>query len=146
MMTRNNSCTASKWRFWGMRSDNNGKNDPTSTRMTRVIELMHEDLSIKLSVEQMASTSGMSITGFRKGFKRFTGQSPKAFYDDLRMRTAREMLRMGLFNVTQVAEKTGFCDAGHSSKSFHRHFGSPPSQTAHQARFHTLIQGLRLDD
>lgn len=112
---------------WWSRDRLSQEEVPAHARMVEAITLMHNDLSNTISIEQIAEATGMSTTGFRKAFKSFTGQSPKAFYDELRLKTAREMLRKGVYNVTQAAAQTGFCDAYHLSKAFRKHFGIPPS-------------------
>ena len=102
-----------------------GRNDDT---ISKTIDMMYEKISKNMTVAQMASYAGMSITGFRKAFKKATGTAPKTFYDTLRLNMARQLLRQGRHNITEIAGQLGYCDAFHFSKVFRTHFGSPPSR------------------
>ncbi len=102
--------------------------DPKEEAVRKVIDLMHSRIGAGLGAQEMAVCAGMSETGFRKAFKRVTGKNPKAYYDNLRLHTALQLLRQGYYNVGDVAEQTGFDNQFYFSKVFKEHFGVPPSR------------------
>ncbi len=93
-----------------------------------VIDEMHERLRDGWPVAEMARSAGMSVRSFRDAFRAATGRSPKAYYDVLRLNTANQLLRLGLYSVGEVADQLGFSSPFHLSRAFRRHFGMPPSR------------------
>ena len=92
-----------------------------------VISLMYENLATGWKVSDMAREAHMSVRNFRLVFRKATGQSPKEFYDGLRLAAAQELLRLGTYSVTQVAEQLGFSSPFHFSRAFRQRMGMPPS-------------------
>ena len=84
-------------------------------------------MSQPVSVSKLARQAGMSERWFRSIFREITGQSPKEYYDILRLDTAAELLRMGRANVTQIAQRLGFSSPFHLSRAFKTRHGLSPS-------------------
>ena len=101
---------------------------PDDPRVSRAIERMHEALGGGLSLAQMARLARVGERRFRQVFARATGQSPKQFYDALRLEHARRLLELGIHNVSEVAERLGYSSPFHFSRAFVRRFGLPPSK------------------
>jgi AraC family transcriptional regulator of arabinose operon len=93
----------------------------------RAIEHMRADFAHPVNVSELAEQAGMSERWFRRIFREVTGQSPKAYYDALRLDAALELLQMGHANIAQIAEKLGFSSPFHFSRAFKAHHGLPPS-------------------
>ncbi|MBN2713572.1 MAG: helix-turn-helix transcriptional regulator [Planctomycetes bacterium] len=100
---------------------------PHQRTVERITGMMQRKIADNWTVSQMAEEAKMSERGFRQAFRDITGESPKKYYDALRMRVGREMLRQGLYNVYEVANRLGFSNPFHFSKAYSRHFGTPPS-------------------
>ncbi|MCP4375796.1 MAG: helix-turn-helix domain-containing protein [bacterium] len=96
-------------------------------RIQAVIEQMYNHLDGTLSVPKMAKMAHLSGPHFRRLFARVTGTSPKKFYNKLRLAWADHLLRNGSMNVTEIADALGFSSPFHFSRTFHTHFGHPPS-------------------
>jgi AraC-like DNA-binding protein len=94
----------------------------------RVIDEMHRRLGDRWSLAAMAKHAGMSERLFRQAFAGTTGQSPKQFYDRLRLDAASELLRLGTHNVKEVAARLGFANPFHLSRAYRARFGVPPSR------------------
>ena len=101
---------------------------PYQVTIEKVIDLMHEKVSENWTVQQMAEEANMSERNFRQVFHKVTGQSPKKFYNKLRLTTAKQILTQRIFTVTQVAQMCGFSSAFHFSREFTRQFGIRPSK------------------
>ncbi|OGV66305.1 MAG: hypothetical protein A3K19_20025 [Lentisphaerae bacterium RIFOXYB12_FULL_65_16] len=101
---------------------------PHAERIARVIDLMHEDLGGRCTIAELAAEAGMSERLFRDAFRAATGQSPKRFYDNLRLSMAAELLRLGIHTVSEVSERLGYSSPFHLSRAFRQRFGIPPSR------------------
>ncbi|MCF6174151.1 MAG: AraC family transcriptional regulator [Victivallaceae bacterium] len=93
-----------------------------------VIELMHRHLDGSLKIANMAANCGMSARNFRRSFVATTGQSPKAYYDNIRLEAVYNLLQLNIYNIAELAVKLGFSSQFHLSRSFRQKFGIPPSQ------------------
>jgi transcriptional regulator GlxA family with amidase domain len=89
---------------------------------------MHARLTPAWRVSEMAAYCGMSERLFRNVFRDVTGHAPKPFYDRLRLQHAAQFLSLGVYNIKEVAAKTGFSNEFHFSKAFKKHFGHAPSK------------------
>ena len=56
------------------------------------------------------------------------GCSTIAFYRDLRLATARDLLRRSGLSIGEIAEASGFGDAALFSRRFKARYGIPPSR------------------
>ncbi|MFA5689768.1 MAG: PocR ligand-binding domain-containing protein [Kiritimatiellales bacterium] len=84
-------------------------------------------LTEKIMIDQLAELIGKSPSFIAHHFKTEFGQTPQQYIINRRMEEARSMLENGS-NVQTTAERLGFYDAFHFSKTFKRHWGFPPKQ------------------
>lgn len=100
---------------------------PYKSVIEDLIDSMHKRLRPAWTVQEMAKTAHMSVRNFRQVFKAVTGQTPKSFYQHLRLSLARELLMQQQLSVSQVAYFLDFSSPYHFSREFRRFFGLPPS-------------------
>ena len=79
------------------------------------------------NVTAMALELGMSRTSLFSKLKTLLGQSPQAFLMGYRLNRAKELLKEGDLNVSEVAYRVGFSTLTGFSRSFKNKFGIPPS-------------------
>lgn len=79
------------------------------------------------TAREIAQACGVSPSHLRTLFHARTGLSILEYRDRLRIERAAEMLRSGLFTVTETALALGYCDVYYFSRTFKKHFGTPPS-------------------
>ena len=79
-----------------------------------------------LKIEDMASNSGLSRTSFYNQLKALTGQSPKEFVSDFRMKKAYMYLESTTMTISEVAYKTGFNDPVYFARLFKQRTGMTP--------------------
>ncbi len=83
--------------------------------------------------EQLAKLCGLSTQYFRKIFTEVYGVSPMAYVSRVRMQAATEILKFGQFTtIADVAERVGFHDVYHFSKTFKKYIGISPKKFADQ--------------
>lgn len=95
-----------------------------SEKIQRYIE-MHLNGPIKIS--QLAEIAEKSESFISHYFKKEFGKSPAQYLLDRKMTIAKYLLQGG-DKVFQVAEKLGFYDAYHFSKTFKKYFHKPPKE------------------
>jgi Transcriptional regulator containing an amidase domain and an AraC-type DNA-binding HTH domain len=99
-------------------------------QLRAVVEWMESRCSDpSVGMEQIAGVLNLSnrrVTGlFRETF----GQPPYAYFIQLRLRKAKEMLTSSSpLSVREVARRVGFRDASHFIATFRRHVGMTPEQ------------------
>ncbi|AZQ11278.1 Virulence regulon transcriptional activator VirF [Shewanella khirikhana] len=96
--------------------------------LARVLDKMHSEPDAPWSLESLAAVGFYSRTRFATLFKDFTGLTPLAYLNRLRLIRARKSLLAGN-TVAAVAEQAGYSDEAAFSKAYKRLFGGSPGQT-----------------
>lgn len=78
------------------------------------------------AIEAAVERSRLSLNHFRLVFKRRIGVSPQRFLTQLRMRAARFHLHETQDSVKEVAQRVGYADAFHFSRTYRKFWGNPP--------------------
>lgn len=94
--------------------------------LAKATEVMTRHLERPLAVGEVAAAANLSQRQLERLFQRHLQVSPAAFYLDLRLSRARELLRLSPLPVTDVALACGFQSAAHFSVAYGRRFGHPP--------------------
>ncbi|MDO4164649.1 MAG: ATP-binding protein, partial [Bacteroides sp.] len=82
------------------------------------------------TVDTLCSLIGMSRTSFYNKLKALTGQAPADYVRLARLKEAARLLKEGNCSITEVAERTGFCDTKYFREVFKKHYRMSPSQYA----------------
>ncbi|SNY93362.1 AraC-like ligand binding domain-containing protein [Cohaesibacter sp. ES.047] len=107
--------------------------DGHSTRIKDVIEVMHQALDRKLSLEELAQTANMSKSHFAFVFKKRTGFAPLDYFMRLKMQRACFLLDTTNMPVKAIASVLAFEDSLYFSRRFrHIHNCSPVQYRAIQ--------------
>lgn len=93
-----------------------------------VIEFMQTHLNENLRLEDFAREAGMSVSHFSERFRRQTGQSPMAYFIQLRMRLACRLLDLSGKPVKTVASEIGYRDPYYFSRIFKKSMGISPDK------------------
>ena len=79
-----------------------------------------------ITLEQLAFLSGMSITNFRREWKKLYSESPMQYRDSIRLFYAKEYLKSGYYTITEVAKRCGFDDVSYFVRFFKQRTGVTP--------------------
>lgn len=82
------------------------------------------------NVDTLCALLNMSRTSFYNKIKALTDQAPADYVRLIRLKHAARLLKEGKYNITEIAEKTGFNDAKYFREVFKKHFRMSPSQYA----------------
>ncbi|ASP40837.1 AraC family transcriptional regulator [Bacterioplanes sanyensis] len=96
-------------------------------QVEQVKSFLDEHPTADLSLHELAQMASLSPYHMARAFKRQYGLPPHAYQIQVRLRRARQLLRLGLA-ATQVAHDCGFHDQSHLHRHFVRAMGTTPGQ------------------
>jgi len=96
--------------------------------ITQTILNMRNNLSKKLSVEDMARMHKLSVSHFSNLFSKATGMPPIDYFIQLKMQRACQLLYANGSKIKMVASELGYEDPYYFSRIFKKHIGTSPEQ------------------
>ena len=99
-----------------------------------ITEYIDEHMSENIPIPEIAKMCGMSYSYFAKNFMAVYGKTCKKYIEEMRLFRVEELLNFTDFDLTYIAQETGFSDCSHLIKSFSAHRGITPKQFRMQAR------------
>ncbi|MGJ4971206.1 MULTISPECIES: AraC family transcriptional regulator [unclassified Bradyrhizobium] len=106
----------------------------------RIVRLTEEYIEAScgraITIEELASQTGVSIRALYAAFKKSRGYSPTTFAKTVRLRQAKQMLSGAdqRTSVSAVAFNCGFGNLGHFARDYREMFGELPSDTLSRGR------------
>ena len=95
--------------------------------LIRVAQLMEENIEKPLSLDEIATATGLSRRQIERLFKRHLNCVPKRYYLQMRLRRARELLLQTSMPIIDITTACGFQSPPHFSRCYRAQFGCPPS-------------------
>jgi transcriptional regulator GlxA family with amidase domain len=95
--------------------------------LIKVAAMMEANIKEPLSLDELASSIGLSRRHIERVFKRHLDCVPTKYYLELRLRRARELLLQTPMSIMAITTACGFQSLPHFSKSYRNLFGHPPS-------------------
>ena len=99
--------------------------EPAAVKKAR--EFLHENLSEKVSLEELSQATGLSRYHLLRVFRKTTGLPPHSYHLQLRIEHAKRLLRSKI-SFAETALQSGFSDQSHFTNTFRRYTGATPSQ------------------
>lgn len=90
--------------------------------------MMHQNLSKRSSIAELAQAVNMSRGRFCRVFKRYMSLTPSIYMKRLKMREAEKMLSKTFLSVKQIRAELGNLDRGRFSCEFKKFCGFTPTQ------------------
>jgi AraC-like DNA-binding protein len=97
---------------------------PTSYGFKQIIE---SNLFYHFSTEELAVMTNLSLSSFKREFKKNYGDSPASYIRNKRLEKSAELLRISEERITDIAFDCGFNDLATFSKLFHDKYNTSPS-------------------
>ncbi|MBN1436567.1 MAG: helix-turn-helix transcriptional regulator [Sedimentisphaerales bacterium] len=91
----------------------------------QVQNYLKSNLSLKVTISEIATHFQMSDSSFAHTYKKLTGKTPIASLIDARINLAKNLLLRG-YRMKAIAAQAGFNDEYHLSKAFKKHTGMSP--------------------
>lgn len=76
---------------------------------------------------QVAERFGMSVRTFNRRFKGAVGETPLAYLQEIRINTARDLLKTSNLSIGEIADKVGYQDTGYFTALFKKHLSTTPN-------------------
>jgi len=99
-----------------------------SQRLLPAKEYIEKNFRKAITLEELAFLSNMSITNFRREWKRHYASSPMQYRDSIRLYYAKEYLNCGYYSIAEVAEKCGYDDVSYFIRFFRQKEGITPGE------------------
>jgi AraC-like DNA-binding protein len=91
-------------------------------------EIVEANVYTRITLEELAQLSGLSLSSFKREFKKYYELSPAKYFKKRRLERAAKLLTNTELRVSEVAYDCGFNDVAHFSKSFQTAYGVNPSE------------------
>ena len=96
--------------------------------LQRVRDYVETHLEDSISLQDLASTTGLSTSHFIRAFKRSAGVTPHRYLLQRRVRRALGLLVETTLALSEVAMASGFADQSHFCRQFRKLVGATPSR------------------
>ena len=91
------------------------------------VEAMESHIAEPLTLDELAEIPGISPRQLNRLFSDKLGRSTMAYYRELRLDKAQNLLRNSPLSLTEIALATGFANSSHFSRLYSHQYGAPPS-------------------
>lgn len=105
-----------------------GKKERREEQFLSIVEFLRNRLGEPLTVEDIARGAQISISKLKMMFREYTGGGPIDYFINMKLDKAKELIRMGFYNLTEVAEALGFSSLHYFSRLFKARVGMSPSE------------------
>lgn len=103
-----------------------------SKETTQIIErakvIMVENINKDIDVHEIASNLGTSYSWFRKEFKEYTGFAPSQYFQELKLKRAKELLTETDLSVKEISFQLNFSSYEYFLSFFRKRVGSTPME------------------
>ncbi len=81
-----------------------------------------------IKVSQVAERFEMSVRTFNRRFKIATGKTPLQYLQEIRIETAKDLLKTSNLSISEIAYRVGYHDMGHFTGLFKKILATTPSE------------------
>lgn len=99
----------------------------TMRKLAATVARLHDGFADPLTTSQLAQQAGLSVSQFERGFRKAFGTSPHQYLVGIRVENACRLLIETDDTVSAVAQRCGFYDHAHFTRSFAALMDSSPS-------------------
>ena len=104
--------------------------DTKSGRINEVIEYMQFHICEQLSLDQLCEHFSLSRSSIQKLFQKEKGCGPMEYFNGLKIQRAKDMIRDGRKNLTEIAGFLSYSSLPYFSKQFKKATGMAPMEYA----------------
>ena len=105
----------------------------SDARLRPAKEYIEENFRSPITLEQLAKSCDMSVTNFRREWRRVYRSTPIQYRDQIRLSCAKEYLISGYYSVAEVAGRCGFENPTYFIRFFGKHVGMTPGEFKKQS-------------
>jgi AraC-like DNA-binding protein len=105
-----------------------------SYRTAKAVAWLRENFEKTLSLDELASMTGMSRSTLHHHFRGLTAMSPLQFQKQLRLHAARQKMLTGEIDAASAAFEVGYESPSQFNREYKRLFGKPPMRDVQALR------------
>lgn len=105
-----------------------------SPRVHGLRKVVDTHLYSRLSIEELAKLANLSLSSFKREFRRVFNDSPARYLKQRKLERARQLLEKTDRRINEIAFECGFEDFPHFCRTFARHVGLSPGAYRLQKR------------
>lgn len=94
---------------------------------TEFMTTVANNIYSSLSVDEFARLCGMSVSSFKRRFTETYSQSPKKYFEEMKLKKASQMLLSESNRISDIAYDCGYETISTFNRSFKTYFGKSPS-------------------
>jgi transcriptional regulator GlxA family with amidase domain len=94
--------------------------------ITQIQIWLHDNYFKEVIFVQIAERFAMSLRTLNRRFKNALGKTPLEYLQEIRINTAKDLLKTSNLSINNIADKVGYSDVGHFSLLFKRHMSITP--------------------
>ena len=102
--------------------------DLFNPRIASLKQVVGSHFYADISIEELAHLCNMSLSSFKREFKKIYKETPARFIKSKKLEKAAELLRVSDHSVADVAYECGFNNPDGFSTIFTQHFGLSPKK------------------
>ncbi len=108
------------------------RNEYLENEMELATQYFNDNYNTAISIEDYASSRGMSISWFIRSFKQYTNVTPMQYIVSLRITNAQILLETTKYNVKEIGYIVGYDNPLYFSRIFKKQKGISPSEYRNQ--------------
>lgn len=90
--------------------------------------IMHENVYKDIDPEELALKLGISYSWFRKVFKEYTGYAPAKYFQELKLRKAKQLLIESSMSVKEICYELNYTSTEHFFSVFKKRTNFTPTE------------------
>ena len=90
-------------------------------------QIIEANLFSQVGIEELAQKTNLSLSSFKREFKKLYADSPANYIKNKRLERAAELLLVSDGRISNIAFDSGFNDLANFTKSFHNKYGVTPT-------------------
>jgi transcriptional regulator GlxA family with amidase domain len=95
--------------------------------ITQIQIWLQDNYFREIIISQLAHKFSMSTRTLNRRFKTALGISPLDYLQEVRINTAKDLLKTSNLSMSEIADKVGYQDTGYFSSLFKKHLATTPS-------------------
>ncbi|MDD2245955.1 MAG: AraC family transcriptional regulator [Proteiniphilum sp.] len=95
-------------------------------KIERAKVIMLENIHKNIDIKGIANNLGISYSLFRKAFKEYTGYAPAQYFQELKLKKAKELLTETDFSIKEISYELNFSSYEYFLSFFKKRVGSTP--------------------
>ncbi|HCC86069.1 MAG TPA: AraC family transcriptional regulator [Porphyromonadaceae bacterium] len=104
----------------------NFESKDSAQKIERAKVIMYENIHKNIDAQEIAANLGISYSSFRKAFKEYTGYAPAQYFQELKLRKAKELLAETNHSVKEIAYELNFSSYEYFLSFFKKRVGITP--------------------